>query len=55
MRALVLSNKGKLPIYYETDNKGEISYFQLSKAQIKETIEYYFSTLAILPNPAQKF
>ena len=53
IRALVLTNKGKLPIYYETDNKGKISY--LSKTQIKETIEYYFSSSAILLNLAQKF
>ena len=49
IRALVLTNKGKLPVY--NDNN---SFFQLSKAQIKEIIEYYFSTLAILLNPAQK-
>ena len=55
IRALVLSNKGKLPVFYETDDKGKISYFQLSKTQIKEIIEYYFSTLAILLNPAQKY
>lgn len=54
IRALVLSNKGKLPVYYKTDDKGKITYFQLSKAQIKEIIGYYFSTLAILLNPAKK-
>ena len=55
IRALVLSNKGKLPVYYKTDDKGKRSYFQLSKAQIKEIIKYYFSSLAILLNPAQKY
>ena len=49
IRSLVLSNKGKLPVYYENNN-----YYQLSKNQIKEIIEYYFTTLAILLNPAQK-
>ena len=55
IRALVLSNKGKLPVYYKTDDKGKISYFQLSKAQMKEIIKYYFPSLAILLNPAQKY
>ena len=49
IRALVLTNKGKLPVY--NDNN---SFFQLSNAQIKEIIEYFFSSLAILLNPAQK-
>ena len=50
IRALVLSNTKKLPVYYENNN-----YFQLSKKEIKEIIEYYFTTLAILLNPAQKY
>ena len=50
IRALVLSNTKKLPVYYENNN-----YFQLSKKEIKEIIEYYFITLAILLNPAQKY
>lgn len=48
IRALIISNKGKLPVYYS--NK----YIQLTKTQIKEIIEYYFSSLALLLNPAQK-
>ena len=35
IRALVLTNKGKLPVYNYNN-----SFFQLSKAQIKEIIEY---------------
>ena len=50
IRALVLSNTKKLPGFYENNN-----YFQLSKKEIKEIIEYYFTTLAILLNPAQKY
>ena len=50
IRSLVESNKRKIPVYYENNN-----YFQLSKNQIKEIIEYYFTTLAILLNPAQKY
>ena len=50
IRALVLANKGKLPVYYYNN-----SYYQLSKSQIKEIIEYYFSSLAMLQNPAQKY
>ena len=50
IRALVLSNTKKLPVYYEKNN-----YIQLSKKEIKEIIEYYFTTLAILLNPAQKY
>ena len=50
IRSLVESNKGKIPVYYENNN-----YFQLSKNQIKEIIEYYFTTLTILLNPAQKY
>ena len=46
IRALVLSNTKKLPVYYENNN-----YFQLSKKEIKEIIEYYFITLSILLNP----
>lgn len=49
IRALVLTTKGKLPVYNVNN-----SFFQLSKAQIKEIIEYFFSSLAILLNPAQK-
>ena len=50
IRALVLSNTKKLPVYYENNN-----YFQLYKKEIKEIIEYYFTTLPILLNPAQKY
>ena len=53
IRALVLSNTKKFPVYYENNN-----YFQLSKKEIKEIkeiIEYYFTTLAILLNSAQKY
>ena len=50
IRALVLINKGKLPVY--NTYKG---ITQLSKSQIREIIEYYFSSLAILLNPAQKY
>ena len=50
IRALVLTNKGKLPVY--NTYKG---ITQLSKSQIREIIEYYFSSLAILLNPAQKY
>ena len=50
IRALVLTNRGKLPVYNYKN-----SYYQLSKSQIKEIIEYYFSSLAMLLNPAQKY
>ena len=49
IRALVLSNKGKLPVYNNNN-----SFFQLTKTQIKNIMEYFFSSLAILLNPAQK-
>ena len=49
IRSLVLTNKGKAPVYNYSN-----LFFQLSKTQIKEIIEYYFTTLAILLNPAQK-
>ena len=50
IRALVLTNRGKIPVYNYNN-----SYFQLSKSQIKEIIEYYYSSLAMLLNPAQKY
>ena len=50
IRALVLTNRGKLPVYNYNN-----SYYQLSKSQIKEIIEYYFSSLAMLLNPPQKY
>ena len=49
IRALILTNQGKLPVYNYNN-----SFFQMSKPQIKETIEYFFSILAIILNPAQK-
>ena len=50
IRELVLSNREKLPVYNYNN-----SYYQLSKSQIKEIIEYYFSSLAMLLNTAQKY
>ena len=50
IRALVLTNRGKSPVYNYNN-----SYYQLSKSQIKEIIKYYFSSLAMLLNPAQKY
>ena len=49
IRALILTNQGKLPVYNYNN-----SFFQMSQPQIKETIEYFFSILAIILNPAQK-
>ena len=49
IRASVISNRGKLNVYY-VNNK----YYQLSKNQIKEIVEYYFNSLSLLLNPAQK-
>ena len=49
IRALVESNKGKLNVYYANNN-----YYQLSKKQIKEIVEYYFTSLSLLLNPSQK-
>ena len=49
IRALVESNKGKLNVYYANNN-----YYHLSKKQIKEIVEYYFTSLSLLLNPAQK-
>lgn len=50
IRSLVENNKGKIPVYNYNN-----SYYQLSKSQIKEIIEYYFTSLSILLNPAQKY
>ena len=49
IRALVESNKKKLNVYYVNNN-----YYRLSKKQIKEIVEYYFTSLSLLLNPAQK-
>lgn len=49
IRALVESNKKKLNVYYVNDN-----YYRLSKTHIKEIVEYYFTSLSLLLNPAQK-
>ena len=49
IRALVLTNRGKLPVYNYNN-----SYYHLSKKQIKEIVEYYFTSLSLLLNPAQK-
>ena len=49
IRALVESNKGKLNVYYANNN-----YYHLSKKQIKEIVEYYFTSLSLLLNPSQK-
>ena len=50
IRALVESNKKKLNVYYYNNN-----FYQLNKKQIKEIVEYYFNSLALLLNPAQKY
>ena len=50
IRALVESNKKKLNVYYVNNN-----YYRLSKKQIKEIVEYYFTSLSLLLNPAQKY
>ena len=49
IRALVLTNRGKLPVYNYNN-----SYYHLFKKQIKEIVEYYFTSLSLLLNPAQK-
>ena len=49
IRALVESSKGKLNVYYANNN-----YYHLSKKQIKEIVEYYFTSLSLLLNPAQR-
>ena len=49
IRALVLSNKEKLNIYYIDNN-----YYHLSKKEIEKIIKYYFTSLSLLLNPAQK-
>ena len=50
IRALVESNNKKLNVYYVNNN-----YYHLSKKEIKETVEYYFTSLSLLLNPAQKY
>ena len=50
IRALVESNKKKLNVYYVNNN-----YYRLSKKQIKEIVEYYFTSLSLLLNRAQKY
>ena len=50
IRALVESNKKKLNVYYVNNN-----YYHLSKKEIKEIVEYYFTSLSLLLNPAQKY
>ena len=50
IRALVESNKKKLNVYYVNNN-----YYRLSKKQIKEIVEYYFTSLSLLLNPSQKY
>ena len=50
IRALVESNKKKLNVYYYNNN-----FYPLNKKQIKEIVEYYFNSLALLLNPAQKY
>ena len=50
IRALVEINKKNLNVYYYNNN-----FFQLNKKQIKEIVEYYFNSLALLLNPAQKY
>ena len=50
IRALVESNKKKLNVYYVNNN-----YYRLSKKQIKEIVEYYFTSLSLLLNPTQKY
>ena len=50
IRALVENNKKKLNVYYVNNN-----YYRLSKKQIKEIVEHYFTSLSLLLNPAQKY
>ena len=50
IRALVESNNKKLNVYYVNNN-----YYHLSKKEIKEIVEYYFTSLSLLLNPAQKY
>lgn len=50
IRALVENNKKKLNVYYYNNN-----FYQLNKKQIKEIVEYYFNSLALLLNPTQKY
>lgn len=50
IRALVISNKAKLNVYYVDNN-----YYRLSKKEIEKIINYYFTSLSLLLNPAQKY
>lgn len=50
IRALVISNKAKLNVYYIDNN-----YYHLSKKEIEKIINYYFTSLSLLLNPAQKY